>query len=83
MNENEINIYDDLLDRMKELLNKKEEDIIKSQIIQNKLENRINKLEIKKEKIIKSNKWLLGNIIYTTIYDIIMAIFLILFIITF
>lgn len=83
MNEKEININDELLDKKKKILNNKEDEIMKSQIIQNKLEDKIRKLEIKKKNIIKGNKWLLGNIIYTSIYDTIMIMVLILFITTF
>lgn len=82
MDENEININDDMLYIKKKNINSKEEEIIKSQIIQNRLEDKIRKLEIKKENIIKGNKWVLSNIIYTKIYDAIMATILILIIIS-
>ena len=83
MNGKENNINDEVLNVKKKLLCNKEKQIIKSQTIQNKLEDKIKKLKLKKEKIIKGNKWTLGNIVFTMVYDAIMATILILFVIWF
>lgn len=83
MSDNKTDINDDVLDMKKKILIDKEEDIMRSQIKRNKLGEKIRKLELKKENIIKGNKWILGNIIFTAIYDIIMITILILFVIFF
>lgn len=83
MSDNKVNINDDVLGIKKKILNDKEEDIMKSQISQNKLEKKIRKLELKKQNIIKCNKWILGSIIFTAVYDVIMITILILFFILF
>lgn len=77
------NINNDVVNIKKKILENKEAEIMKSQIIQNRLENAIKKLEIKKENIVKNNKWVLRNIIYTKIYDAITATILIMFVILF
>lgn len=77
------NINNEVVNIDKNILEDKEEEIMKSQIIQNRLENAIKKLEIRKENIVKNNKWVLSNIIYSKVYDLIMVTLLILFVISF
>lgn len=80
MNDKETNINDEILEIKKNILKENENEIMKSQINQNKLEDEIRKLEIKKDNIITGNKWILRNIISYKIYDAIMVSILLLFV---
>lgn len=74
---------EEMLENIKNILKEKENEIMKFQINQNKLEDRINNLEQKKENILKENKRILGNIIFHMMYNIIMTLIIIIFVICF
>lgn len=67
------------LEEIKYYLRDKEKIILNSQIRQNKIENQLTKLNIKKQNIIKNKKTILQKIISFVIYDIIMLLVILLF----